>query len=90
MNMFEAVRCKLTSRKLSAYLDLDRGAVLSESRQKIIRIHLTECEKCREKLAEIYQIRGVFGSVGRSFSEDAERLTKITEKIHEILEGIEE
>jgi len=89
MNVFEAIRCKKTSRKLSAYLDLDKGAELTPSQISDMKEHLSECQKCSEKLAHFSEMRGALGNLGRGIKEDKERLDSIKKRIDDLLEGLQ-
>lgn len=89
MNMLEAIRCKRTSRKLSSYLDLENGAHLSNTEILAIKTHLSQCEKCTEKLSQLSKMRGALGALGKSMKSDKEQLEGIKLKINELLEGME-
>lgn len=88
MNIFEAIRCKNTSRKLSAYLDLDKGAELSPSQILNLKEHLLECQKCSEKLSHFSEMKGALGNLGRGMKDDVKKIEEIKERINELLEGM--
>lgn len=89
MNLFEAIRCKKTSRKLSTYLDLDKGAELTPSQISNMKEHLSECQECSEKLSHFSEMKGALGNIGRGMMEDKDRLDSIKKRIEDLLEGLQ-
>lgn len=87
MNLFEVVRCKRTSRRLSAYLDLEKGAPLTDDQIAKIKAHLEECQKCTDKLAQFSEIHFNLRNFGIGMNGDLEHIETLKLKVEQLLEG---
>lgn len=77
MNLMQSIRCKITARQLSRYVDMDPSAMLSEAEIKRARRHLAECEKCTATVQDLKIMKIKLLRMGSSYSIDGSRLTKL-------------
>jgi len=70
MNPLFAMRCKLTTRRLQRYLDMDPDALLSEKELAQVRSHLVECERCTKSVDDYRRMNSALRRFGDAQQPD--------------------
>lgn len=81
MNMMQMLRCKLTAKRLSRYVDMDPAALLVEAEIQKVRRHLAECRKCTKTVSDLTKIKDKLRWIGSAHLPDEGSLNRLQAKI---------
>ncbi len=82
MNLAVAMRCKVTSRRLSRYIDRDASAPLSESEIVKVKAHLAECEKCTANVQDFTNMKSAMRWLSSSQLPDESAIERLKESLN--------
>lgn len=81
MNLMMAMRCRITSRRLSRYIDRDPAAPLSASEILKVKSHLDECEKCTAAVRDLSNIKSTMRRLGSAQMPDESSIERLKQSL---------